>query len=283
MSEKAGAKYEQGFTILEKKELAPETFYFKIRAPLIAKKIEAGQFVIVRPGERSERMPLSILGWGRDEGYIELIIMGAGYTSKEALRKNVGESFQSIVGPLGRRSHVEKYDGAAVLLGGGYGVGALLPTAEDLKKLGSKVIMIIGARSENLLLMEERARAICDEVYITTNDGSKGIKGFVTDALKEIIAKEKVSMTLSIGPPLMMRAVAMSLKETDIEAWVSLNAIMVDGTGMCGACRVKVGREVKFACFHGPDFDGKLVDFDELIRRQKMFAEQEAITAHLLD
>ncbi|VAX24225.1 NADH-dependent reduced ferredoxin:NADP+ oxidoreductase subunit A [hydrothermal vent metagenome] len=269
--------YHQDFKILSKRELCANTFHFKVHAPFIARKILAGQFVIIRPNEKSERIPLSICGWNRDEGYIEIIIMAAGRTSTEAIIKEVGESFQDIVGPLGQRSHVTKYDGACVLIGGGYGTGAIIPTARDLKELGNRVIGIIGARTENLLIMADELKAVCDEVYLTTNDGSVGIEGFVTHALEKIIANEKVSTTLAVGPMPMMMAVADMTKKNDIECWVSLNAIMVDGTGMCGACRVTVNGETKFACFHGPDFDGHNVDYKELMTRQKMFVDKEKI------
>ncbi|MBF0635108.1 MAG: hypothetical protein HQK85_10660, partial [Nitrospinae bacterium] len=200
-------KYKQDFRVLEKRELCPNTFYFKINAPLIARKIEAGQFIIMRPNDISERMPLSIAGWDRDKGYLEIIIMAAGRTSTEAVRKNVGDCFQDIVGPLGQRSHVAKFDGAAVVVGGGYGTGAVIPTARDLKALGNKVYGIVGARQKDLLIMVEELKAVCDEVFVTTNDGSVGIQGFVTHALEKIIAREKVSMILAVGPVPMMMAV----------------------------------------------------------------------------
>ncbi|VAX14891.1 NADH-dependent reduced ferredoxin:NADP+ oxidoreductase subunit A [hydrothermal vent metagenome] len=270
-------KYNQDFKVLTKRELCANTYHFKIQAPMIAKKILAGQFIMIRPNENSERIPLSICGWDREEGYIELIIMSAGRTSTEATLKEVGDSFTDVVGPLGQRSHITKYDGACVLMGGGYGTGAIIPTARDLKEAGNRVIGVVGARSENLLLMVDELKEACDEVYLTTNDGSIGIEGFVTHALEEIQKKEKVSSVLAVGPVPMMIAVANMTKEDGIECWVSLNAIMVDGTGMCGACRVTVGGKTKFACFHGPDFNGHEVDFKELMTRQKMFVDQEKI------
>jgi ferredoxin--NADP+ reductase len=270
-------KYQQDFRVLTKKELVPQTFHFRINAPLIAKKIQAGQFVIIRPNSHSERIPLSICGWNREEGYIEIIVMAAGRTSTETVAKNVGDRLADVVGPLGQRSHARKYDGAAVVIGGGYGTGAVIPTAADLKALGNKVYGIVGARSKNLLLMVDELRKVCDEVFVTTNDGSEGITGFVTHALEVIMKREKLSFTLSVGPVPMMMAVTKMLTGSDVEGWVSLNAVMVDGTGMCGACRVSVGGKTKFACFHGPDFLGKDVDFGELTKRQKMFVAQEKI------
>ena len=278
-SAKAGVngRYKQDFRIVEKRELVPQTFYFRINAPLIAKKIQAGQFIIIRPNSHSERIPLSICGWDREKGYIEIIVMAAGRTSTETVEKNVGDSLSDVVGPLGQRSHIRKYDGAAVVIGGGYGTGAVIPTARDLKALGNKVYGIVGARNKNLLIMVDELRKVCDEVFVTTNDGSEGIEGFVTHGLEKIMKREKVSFTLSVGPVPMMMAVTKMLDGSDIEGWVSLNAIMVDGTGMCGACRVSVAKKTKFACFHGPDFLGKDVDFTELTKRQKMFVDKEKI------
>ncbi|HEC17429.1 MAG TPA: sulfide/dihydroorotate dehydrogenase-like FAD/NAD-binding protein [Sedimenticola sp.] len=276
------ARYDQSFRILSKRELCPDTYHYVVEAPLIARTLQAGQFVIIRPHEHSERIPLSICGWDSEKGQIEVIIMSAGKTTIEINRMEVGECFTDIVGPLGERSHVRYYRGTCVVIGGGFGTGAIIPTARDLKKLGSRVIGIVGARTRDLLIMVDELKKVCDEVMITTNDGSAGIRGFVTDALKQIIENEpRVSHVLAIGPVPMMQAVCELTRPTGIETMVSLNAIMVDGTGMCGACRVSVGGETKFACFHGPDFDGHKVDFDQLIKRQKMFVaeEQQALEA----
>ncbi|KAB2959022.1 MAG: sulfide/dihydroorotate dehydrogenase-like FAD/NAD-binding protein [Candidatus Methylomirabilis oxygeniifera] len=270
-------KYHQDFSILEKRELCPNTYYFKVNAPLLARKIQAGQFIIMRPNYDSERIPLSIAGWDREKGYIEIVIMAAGRTSTEATQKNVGDSFHDVVGPLGQRSHVAKYEGACVVLGGGYGTGAVIPTARDLRALGNKVYGVVGARTKDLLILVDELKAVCDEVFVTTNDGSVGIQGFVTHALEQIMAQEKVSMALAVGPVPMMMAVAKMTEGKGVETWVSLNAIMVDGTGMCGACRVSVGGKTRFACYHGPDFNAHQVNFDELIKRQRMFVEQEKI------
>ncbi|MDH5478674.1 MAG: sulfide/dihydroorotate dehydrogenase-like FAD/NAD-binding protein [Nitrospinota bacterium] len=270
-------RYKQEFTIIEKRELVPMTHYMRVNAPLIAKKIQAGQFIIIRPNAHSERIPLSICGWNREEGYIEIIVMGCGRTSMETIAKNVGDKLQDVVGPLGQRSHIRKHEGACVVLGGGYGTGAIIPTARDLKALGNKVYGVVGARTKDLLIMVDELREVCDEVFVTTNDGSEGIEGFVTHALDKIMKREPVSYTLAVGPVPMMMAVTKMNEGTDIEGWVSLNAIMVDGTGMCGACRVSVGAKTKFACFHGPDFLGKDVDFTELTKRQKMFVDKEKI------
>ena len=278
MNEKAAAsRYRQDFKIMERRELSPGTIYFQIHAPLVARKIQAGQFVIIRPNHYSERIPLSICGWNREKGYIELIIQAVGRTSTEACNKQVGESLHDVVGPLGQRSHVEKYEGTCVVLGGGFGAGAVLPTARDLKEKGNRVIGIVGARTKDLVLMADEMRDVCDEVIITTNDGSEGVEGFVTTALEQLMEKEKVSFALAIGPVPMMKAVSDLTRDQGVQCWVSLNAIMVDGTGMCGACRVTVGGSTRFACFHGPDFDGHQVNFEELTKRLRMFVDKEKI------
>ena len=274
--------YHQTFRIMEKRELCPDTYYYSIDAPLIARKLVAGQFIIIRPNEHGERIPLSIAGWDAEKGTINVIIMSAGRTSREINMMNVGDRLADVVGPLGQHSHVKKHDGVCLVIGGGYGTGAVLPTARALKKAGNKVYGIVGARNEKLLIMEDELKQVCDEVLVTTNDGTKGIQGFVTHAVEAIMKRgEKISHVLAIGPVPMMMAVANMTKPLGIETFVSLNAIMVDGTGMCGACRVSVGGKTKFACFHGPDFNGHEVDFDQLMKRQKMFVgkEKQALAA----
>lgn len=282
-SETFADRYRQSFRILAKKELCDRTFHFTIEAPLIARKLQAGQFIIVRPHDFSERIPLSICGWDEEKGTIQIIVMAVGKTSTEINNMKVGDCFADIVGPLGERSHVKKHEGTCVVIGGGYGTGAIIPTARDLKKLGNKVIGIVGARNKDLLIMVDELAEVCDEVVCTTNDGSRGKEGFVTDALREIMDREKVSHVLAVGPVPMMQAVSEMTRPDGIETFVSLNAIMVDGTGMCGACRVSVGGETKFACFHGPDFNGHEVDFDQLVKRQKMFVEAEQKAFATLD
>jgi ferredoxin--NADP+ reductase len=270
-----GDRYRQSFKITSKHELCDKTFHFVVEAPMIAKKLKAGQFIIVRPHDHSERIPLSVCGWDEDRGTVEIIVNTVGKTSGEINNLAIGDRFTDIVGPLGKRSHVQTYEDTCVVIGGGYGTGAIIPTAKDLKALGNKVIGIVGARNKNLLIMTKELENVCDEVMITTNDGSYGIEGFVTDALQQIVLREDVSTVLAVGPVPMMKAVSQLTKPLAIETFVSLNAIMVDGTGMCGACRVSVGGKTKFACFHGPDFNGHEVDFDQLTKRQKMFNKEE--------
>ncbi|MDH4263828.1 MAG: sulfide/dihydroorotate dehydrogenase-like FAD/NAD-binding protein [Spirochaetia bacterium] len=275
LTKSKGSVYQQDYKIVMRKELMSGMVYFRVHAPLIAKKIEAGQFIIIRPDEKSERIPISIAGWDREAGYLEIIISAVGRTSREAVSKKEGDSFTDVVGPLGQRSHVKKQDGTCVVIGGGYGTGAVIPTARDLKALGNRVIGVVGARSKELLIMVEELKSVCDEVVVTTNDGSLGTSGMVTDGLKLIMSREKVSYVLAVGPVPMMKALSEMTKADKIETWVSLNAIMVDGTGMCGACRVTVDGKTRFACFHGPDFDGHKVNFEELVKRQKMFMKLE--------
>ncbi len=270
-------KYAQRYKILAKKLLCANTYHFTIDVPLIARKIEAGQFIIVRPHIFSERIPLSVCGWDREKGTLQIIISAVGKTTTELNAMKPGDILQDVVGPLGERSFLPKDTGTCVVIGGGYGTGAIIPTATDLKELDNKVIGIVGARNQDSLIMLSELNQVCDEVLVTTNDGSMGIPGLVTNALQKVLDRENVIYVLAVGPVPMMQAVSEMTREKNIMTYVSLNAIMVDGTGMCGACRVTVGGETKFACFHGPDFDGHKVDFDNLMKRQKMFAQQEKL------
>jgi ferredoxin--NADP+ reductase len=276
-TQQATQEYVQSFRILSKHFLCTNTFHFVIEAPFIARKIEAGQFIIVRPHATSERIPLSVCGWDRNKGILQIIVSAVGKTSTEINHMREGDVFKDVVGPLGERSHLPKTIGTCVVIGGGYGTGAIIPTAADLKSIGNKVIGIVGARNKESLIMIDELKNVCDEVWLTTNDGSSGKAGMVTDALQEILETHTINHVLAIGPVPMMKAVSELTRPMKIETFVSLNAIMVDGTGMCGACRVSVGKETKFACFHGPDFDGHLVDFENLMKRQKMFQKEEKI------
>lgn len=269
--------YQQSFRILAKKLLCNNTFHFTIEAPFIARKIEAGQFIIIRPYATSERIPFSVCGWDRVEGTIQINVSAVGKTTTEINHMLEGDAFKDVVGPLGERSRLPKTVGTCVVIGGGYGTGAIIPTARDMKAIGNKVIGIVGARNSESLIMIDELKSVCDDVRITTNDGSSGKAGFVTDALADILSTENINHVLAVGPVSMMKAVSEMTRPLRIETFVSLNAIMVDGTGMCGACRVSVGNETKFACFHGPDFDGHLVDFENLMKRQKMFLKEEKI------
>jgi len=260
--------------IVRKSWLAPDTVMMHVEAPWVARKAKPGQFVIVRLDEGGERIPLSLSGWDAEAGTLRLIIQGVGFTSKSLIRLEEGDSIRDLVGPLGARTHLPTA-GTLVVIGGGYGTGAVIPAALDAKARGPRVIGIIGARTKDLVLLEEDMRNACDEVIVTTNDGSYGIEGFVTHALGPLMEKEEIAAILAIGPVPMMRAVSDMTRPKGIPTMVSLNAVMVDGTGMCGGCRVTVGGETKFACFDGPDFDGHNVDYDELVMRQKMYQPHE--------
>ncbi|MBD3297507.1 MAG: sulfide/dihydroorotate dehydrogenase-like FAD/NAD-binding protein [candidate division Zixibacteria bacterium] len=260
--------------IIERTDVAPDTVMFRIEAPMVARKAQPGHFVIIRIDDDGERIPLSLAEWHREDGWIRLIVQGVGYTTKRLNAMTVGDALLDVVGPLGRRTELPEND-TLVVIGGGYGAGAVLPNAREARAQGRRVIGIIGARTKDLVLVEDDMRSICDDTYITTNDGSYGIKGFVTHALEPLLETETIGAILAVGPVPMMRAVSDLTREKQIPTIVSLNAVMVDGTGMCGGCRVTVGGETKFACFHGPDFDGHQVNYDELVLRQKMYAAQE--------
>ncbi len=263
------------YPITEAKFLAPEIKLFKIKAPKIAEKRQAGQFVIIRIGEYGERVPLTIADSDVGEGTVTLIVQGVGKTTRQLNLMETGEEIKDIVGPLGMPSHIENF-GTAVSIGGGVGSAIAYPTAVALKQAGNKVITINGARSKNLVILEEEMKAVSDEAYITTDDGSYGYHGFVTDMLKKLIEEgNKIDFVLAIGPIPMMKAVADVTKPYGIKTVVSLNPIMIDGTGMCGGCRVPVAGKVQFACVDGPEFDAHEVDFKNLTDRNRMYAEYE--------
>lgn len=262
------------YPILEKSELAPNTVMLQVYAPLATRKMQPGQFVIIRVTPNGERIPLSISGWDREKGTLRIIVQAVGRTSTELINLKAGDSIQDVVGPLGQASHIEKF-GTCVLIGGGYGTGAIIPVARELREKGNRVIGIIGARTKEFVLMEDELSTICHRVEVSTNDGSSGTKGLVTDVLAGILKEEPVHMVTAIGPVPMMKAVSEMTRPLNIKTFVSLNAIMVDGTGMCGACRVEVGGVTRFACIEGPDFDGHQVNFDELVYRQKMYIPYE--------
>jgi ferredoxin--NADP+ reductase len=265
------------YRIVATQTLAPQTKLAKIYAPEIANKAQAGQFVILRVDEKGERIPLTFVDWQSENGTITLIFQEVGVSTKKLGSLDVNGEINDVVGPLGNPSEIKKY-GTVAIVGGGVGTASCLPIAKALKKVGNKVISIIGARNEKLLILEEEMRQICDEVYITTDDGSKGYKGFGCDMLKILIEKGySIDIVYAIGPTVMMRAVAETTRPYKIKTIVSLNPIMVDGMGMCGVCRVSVGGEIKFACFDGPEFDGHQVDFNELIKRQRTFLAEEKL------
>jgi ferredoxin--NADP+ reductase len=262
------------FPIVEARFLAPQVKLFRLTAPRIARKRQAGQFVIVRLHEQGERIPLTIAGSDPEAGTITLIVQGIGKTTKLLNSLEVGDALLDVVGPLGQPSEVERF-GTVAVVGGGVGTAIAYPTAVALKAAGNRVLGILGGRTRELLILEEEMDAVCDELFITTDDGSRGRKGLVTDALVRRIAAEPIHRVLAIGPVPMMRAVAEVTKPLGIKTIVSLNSIMVDGTGMCGGCRVLVGGKSQFACVDGPEFDAHDVDFGVLQQRNAMYREAE--------
>lgn len=258
--------------------LAQDIKRFIIHAPKIALKRKAGQFVIVRASSNGERIPLTIADSNINDGTITIIVQGIGKTTKEINTKETGDFLLDVVGPLGKHSHIQNF-GTAITIGGGVGTAIAYPTAVALKKAGNYTISIIGGRTKELIILEDEMNEICDEVFITTDDGSYGQKGLVTDKLKDLITTRKIDFVLAIGPIPMMKAVADTTKPFGINTVVSLNPIMVDGTGMCGGCRAIVDEKTVFVCVDGPEFDAHKVNFDILNKRNKIYkdAEKEAI------
>ena len=267
--------------IIRKEELAPNIKLFEIDQPLIARKVQPGQFVVIRHNEKGERIPLTVADYDRDRGTITIIFQEVGKSTYEMGELTVGDTLLDVVGPLGQPSEIANY-GTVVCIGGGVGIAPVYPITRALKAAGNHTIAIIGARTKELLFWEERFREISHELYITTDDGSYGRKGFVSDELQRLIDDGyKIDRVWAIGPAIMMKVVCDVTRPHKIKTIVSLNPIMVDGTGMCGACRVEVGGETKFTCVDGPEFDGHLVDFDLLMKRQSIYKEQEKLALDL--
>jgi ferredoxin--NADP+ reductase len=264
------------FRIVTAGVLGPGVKQFEIEAPRIARKQRAGQFVIIRLHEAGERIPLTIKGSDPARGTIQLVVQAVGKTTSLLNEMDADDFILDVVGPLGKPSEVERY-GTVVVIGGGVGTAIALPTARAMRDAGNHVISILGARTKELLILEDEVRAVSDEVFVTTDDGSYGEKGLVTDKLRELIARQPVNFVLAIGPVPMMRAVAEVTREPRIKTVVSLNSIMVDGTGMCGGCRVVIDGKSQFACVDGPEFDAHGVDFQVLTQRNAMYREQEQL------
>ena len=261
--------------IISKEHFSEKVFKLVIEAPLIAKSRKAGHFVIVRVGEKGERMPLTIAEADPVKGTITLVVQEVGLSSTRLCELKEGDYITDVVGPLGKATHIENF-GTVVCAGGGVGVAPMLPIVQALKAAGNRVITVLAGRSKELIILEKEMRESSDEVVIMTDDGSYGRKGLVTEGIEDIIKREKVNKCFAIGPAIMMKFVCLLTKKYEIPTDVSLNTIMVDGTGMCGACRVSVGGQMKFACVDGPEFDGYLVDFDEAMRRQGQYKAEEA-------
>ncbi len=265
------------FRVLRKKELSPGVFDYDVEAPRVAKKALPGQFIVLRVNEEGERIPLTIADFAPEAGFVKIIFQVVGASTAALAAVAEGESILDFVGPLGQPSRIGSDMGTVVFIGGGIGVAPVYPIARAVHEAGNKVISILGAKTKDILILEEEMRSVSDEVIVTTDDGSYGVKGFVTTALQQLVERgEKIHQVTAIGPGIMMKSVADATRPLGIKTIVSLNPIMVDGTGMCGGCRVQVGDETKFACVDGPEFDGHLVDFAGLMSRGRMYREQEA-------
>ena len=266
------------YAIIDKQVIAPTITRFEIKAPFIARKRKAGNFVMVRVEEGGERIPLTIADGNAKEGTITLIVQAIGGTTKLLCSKNAGEMLLDVVGPLGNPTPIANH-GVVACVGGGVGTAELYPIAKALAEAGNRVITIIGARSKDLVILESEMAACSDETFVTTDDGSYARKGFVTDQLKDILDSPRgVKAVYAIGPLPMMKAVSNLTRSYGVETLVSLNTIMVDGTGMCGGCRGTVSGQMKFACVDGPEFDGHAVDFDELMMRNRTYVDMEKIS-----
>ncbi|NPA44218.1 MAG: sulfide/dihydroorotate dehydrogenase-like FAD/NAD-binding protein [Chlorobi bacterium] len=262
--------------IISKEYFSEKVVKLEIQAPDIARRRKAGHFVIVKLGKKGERIPLTIAGADVEKGTITLVIQIVGVTSDKIASLNVGDEITDVVGPLGEATHIEKV-GTVLAAGGGVGVAPLLPIVEAFKKAGNKVITVLAARNKELIILEDEIRKYSDEVIIMTDDGSYGKKGLVTEGMEEVIAKEKIDLSVVIGPAIMMKFASLTTKKHNIKTYASLNTIMVDGTGMCGACRITVGGETKFVCVDGPEFDAHKIDFDEMLMRLNAYKEEETI------
>ena len=252
--------------IVNKEYFSANVVKFEVEAPLIAKSRKAGHFVMVKVGEKGERIPLTIAGADLQKGTITLVVQKMGVSSTKLCALNAGEYITDMVGPLGKATHIENF-GTVVCACGGVGTAPMLPIVDALKQAGNKVITVLAARTKDLIILEEQMQKLSDEVIIMTDDGSYGTKGLVTTGVESVINREKVDMCVTIGPAIMMKFVSLLTKKYEVPTLASLNTIMVDGTGMCGACRVSVGGKTKFVCVDGPEFDAHKVDFDEMLMR----------------
>lgn len=261
--------------IVDKKHFSANVVMLEIEAPLIAKARKAGHFVIVRVDRNGERIPLTIADSDVERGTITLVVQKMGVSSRKLCRLNVGDEVNDVVGPLGKATHIERF-GTVVCAGGGVGVAPMLPIIKAMKQAGNRVVSVLAGRTRELIILEEQVREYSDEVVIMTDDGSYGNKGLITNGIEDIIKREKVDMCVTIGPAIMMKFVSLLTKKYEIPTVASLNTIMVDGTGMCGACRVSIGGVTKFVCVDGPEFDAHQVDFDEMMMRLAAYREEEA-------
>ena len=263
------------YKILERQDLVPSIHLFKFEAPDVARKAKPGQFVVIRIDEKGERIPLTVADWDEKEGSVSIVFMEVGTTTHRLATLGGGDSIADFVGPLGVPTQIEKF-GTVVCVAGGFAVAVIMPIARAMREKGNKVISILGARSKGLIFWEDELRRVSDELIVTTDDGSYARQGVVTEPLKELLAQgNKIDRVIAIGPSIMMKFCAKTTEPFGVKTIVSLNPIMVDGTGMCGCCRVSVGGVTRFACVDGPDFDGHQVDWDLLFARQSIYIDEE--------
>jgi len=263
-----------GYKILYKKELCPNQYEIRVDAPFVVRNAKAGQFIILRVEENGERIPLTIADVNKETNELTIVYMAVGETTKKLAKLEIGDEILDLVGPLGQPTHIRNY-GTVVCIAGGYGAAPCYLIAKAFKDAGNKVYMITGARNKDLIFWQDKMRDASTELFITTDDGSLGEKGFGTQVLKRLMDSEKIDYVIAVGPMPMMRAVAQLTKDKGIYTEASMNPIMVDGTGMCGACRLTVGGKVKFACVDGPDFNAHEIDFDEVINRTSLYKDVE--------
>jgi len=265
------------YQVLLKEDLVAKIHLFQIAAPNVAKKAQAGQFVVIRIDEKGERIPLTIADWNREDGSVTVVFMEVGTTTHRLARLKEGDSIANFIGPLGKPTHIDNF-GTVVCVAGGFAVATIYPIARALKEKGNRVISIMGARNKDLIFWEDKLRSASDQLIVTTDDGSYARKGLVTEPLKELLEAGGVDRVIAIGPSIMMKFSAKTTEPFGVKTIVSLNPIMVDGTGMCGCCRVSVGDATRFVCVDGPDFDGHQVDWDLLLARQRIYLDEEKLS-----
>ena len=263
------------YEIVYREDVAPKIHLFRIAAPAVAKKAQPGQFVIVRASEHSERIPLTVADFDREAGTVTIVFMEVGHTTIEMAALQQGDFLTNFVGPLGNPTELHKF-GTVMVVGGGFGTATLLPVVRGMREAGNHVITVIGFRTKDLIFYEDRLRAVSDEVIVSTDDGSYGYKGVVTVPIKEMLQSgRQIDRVIAVGPAIMMKFVSLTTQPFGVPTIVSLNPVMIDGTGMCGGCRVTVGGQTKFVCVDGPEFEGHLVDWDILFARQRLYLEEE--------
>ncbi len=266
------------YKILERQDLVTNIHLFKVVAPAVAKKAKAGQFVVIRIDEKGERIPLTIADWDSKEGSVTIVFMEVGTTTRKLALLKAGDYIADFIGPLGLPTHIDRF-GTVVCVAGGFAVATIVPVARAMREAGNRVISIMGARTKDLVFWEECLRSVSDQLIVTTDDGTYGRKGLVTEPLAELLENgNKIDRVIAIGPSIMMKFCAKTTEPFGVKTIVSLNPIMVDGTGMCGCCRVSVGGVTKFTCVDGPDFDGHQVDWDLLFARQRTYLDEEKLS-----